>query len=133
MACQFSMSYVVAAALMDGAFGLNQLTEQKIRDPKIHDWLQSEGGDGSGVRKDLSSQSACNHGDYGQRMVRKFTGRADFAKGDHRKPMTEEESTAKFLGLTAGVLGEKKAKKAMDIVLDLENLDSVVKLVRCLK
>ena len=36
MACQFSMSYVVAGALMDGAFGLNQLTEQKIRDPKIH-------------------------------------------------------------------------------------------------
>jgi 2-methylcitrate dehydratase PrpD len=64
---------------------------------------------------------------------KKFTERADFAKGDHRKPMTEEECTAKFLGLTAGVLGEKKAKKAMDIVLDLENLDSVVKLVRCLK
>jgi 2-methylcitrate dehydratase PrpD len=133
MACQFSMSYVVAAVLMDGAFGSDQLTEQKIRNPKFHRLA-------SKVKvvldPELEKIYPANRPAIMEILTKdgkKFTERVDFAKGDHRKPMTEEECTAKFLGLTAGVLGEKKAKKAMDIVLDLENLDSVVKLVHCLK
>lgn len=133
MACQFSMSYVVAAAFIDGEFGLNQLTEERIRDPKIHKLASKVK---VVIDPELEKIYPANRPaimELTTKDGKSFTARADFAKGDYRKPMTEEECVAKFLGLTTGILGEKKAKKAMNIVLDLEKLDSVVKLISCLK
>ena len=96
MACQFSMSYVVAGALMDGAFGLGQLTEQKIRDPKIHKLA-------SRVKvimdPELEKIYPANRPaimEIRTKDGRQFSGRAEFAKGDHRKPMTDEENVANF-------------------------------------
>ena len=47
--------------------------------------------------------------------------------------MTEEELKAKFLRLTKGVIGEKKGNKTIGIVLDMENLDSMERLIEFLK
>ncbi len=133
MACQFSMPYVIAAALIDGAFGLDQLRDEKIRDAKIHRLASKVK-----VVADPELERiypACRPAivEITTKDGRKLAGRADFPKGDHRKPMTEAENRAKFLGLTAGILGEKKARKAMDTVLDLDNLATLGKLVSCLK
>lgn len=133
MACQFSMSYVVAAALIDGEFGLNQLTEQKIRDHKIHELASKVKVVVDPKLEKIYPSNRPAIVEITMKDGKKWTGRADFAKGDHRKPMTEEENREKFLGLTAGVLGERKAKKAMDMVLTLENLDSLVRLINCLR
>jgi 2-methylcitrate dehydratase PrpD len=133
MACQFSMSYVVAAALTDGQFSLNQLTEEKIKDSRIHELA---GKVKAVMDPELEKIYPANRPaivEITTKDGKKFTGRADFAKGDHRKPMTEEESISKFLGLTTGVLGEQKAKKAVEMVLRLEKVDSLGELVNCLK
>jgi 2-methylcitrate dehydratase PrpD len=131
--CQFSMSYAVAGALLDGEAGLRQLTPKRILDPKIHEL-------GSKLRAVADPElqkmyPACRPYVMEIRMKdgSSVTGRVDYPKGDHRNPMTEEEMRAKFLGLAKEVLGEEKAKKAMEIVLDLEHLDSMAALIRHLK
>ncbi len=131
--CQFSMSYAVAGALMYGEVGLSQLTQEKIRDPKIHKFASK-----IRVVADPELQKiypACRPAimEITMKNGKKMSGRVDYAKGDYRNPMTEEELADKFLDLTKDVLGEKKAKKAMEIILDLENLDAIDKLIRYLK
>jgi len=131
--CQFSMPYAVAGALMYGEVGINQLTEEKIQDPKIHKFA-------SKIRVVPDPELQKIYPTYRPSIMeittkdgKKLMGRADYAKGDHRNPMTKEELLAKFLDLTKEVIGEKKAKKAIDLVLDIENLDSVEKLILYLK
>jgi 2-methylcitrate dehydratase PrpD len=131
--CQFSMSYAVAGALMDGEAGLKQLTQERISDPEIHRLA-------SKVRVVADPEMQKMYLNYRPSMMeittkngRKVSGRVDYPKGDYRKPMTGEELVAKFLGSTKNVIGENKAKKAMDIVLDMENLDSMERLMGNLK
>jgi 2-methylcitrate dehydratase PrpD len=128
--CQFSMSYAVAGALLDGEAGLNQLTPERIRDSKIHTV-------GSKLRAVVDPElqklfpaiRPCIM-EITMKDGRKLSGRVDYPKGDPRDPMTEDEMKLKFLSLAEGVVGKTKAKRAMDLILDLEHLDSVAKLVR---
>ena len=131
--CQFSMSYAVAGALTDGEFGLKQLSEKRIRDPKIHRLASRVKVVTDPELDKLYPASRPAIMEITTKSGEKFSGRLDYAKGYYLNPMTEEELMAKFLGLTQGVVGEKKAKKALDTVLDLENLDSVEKLIPYLK
>jgi len=131
--CQFSMSYAVAGALLDGEAGLKQLTPKRIRDPRIHKL-------GSKLRAvvdpELQKMYPANRPyimEITMKDGNKIIGQVDYPKGDHRNPMTEDELKAKFLGLSKGVIGDKKAKKAMEIVMDLENLDSISRLISHLK
>lgn len=130
--CQFSMSYAVAGALMYGEVGLDQLTEEKIRDPKIHNFAKKIRVVPDPELQKVYPTLRPSIMEITTKDGKKISGRADYAKGDHRNPMTEEEITNKFLALTEHVIGEKKAKKAMQIVLDLENLDAIEKLIRTL-
>lgn len=130
--CQFSMSYGVAGALMDGEVGLKQLTQERIRDPRIH-----ELGARVKVVADLELEKLYPTNRPAIMEIRtkdgkRFSGRVDYAKGDPRKPMTEEELVAKFLGLTKDVIGEERGKKVIDAVLDMENVDAITRLIEVL-
>jgi 2-methylcitrate dehydratase PrpD len=131
--CQFSMSYAVAGALLDGEAGLKQLTPKRIRDSKIHQL-------GSKLRAvvdpEMQKLYPANRPyimEITTKGGRKVSGRVDYPKGDHRNPMTEDEMKSKFLSLAEEVVGKTKAKKAMELILDLEHLDSVAKLIPYLK
>ena len=127
--CQFSMPYAVAGALMSGDVGLKQFTEEKVRDPEIHRFASK-----IRVVADPELQKVYLPGrpaimEITMKDGRKVSGRVDFPKGDSENPMTEQELIAKFMDLTREVLGEKKAKNVMDIVLDMENLESIQRLI----
>lgn len=130
--CQFSMSYAVAGALMYGEVGVSQLTEKRIRDPKIHNFAKKIKVVADPELQKIYPANRPSIMEIKTKEGKKISGRVDFAKGDHRNPMTEDELAAKFLTLTENIIGEKKAKKVMEIVLDLENLSTVEKLIRTL-
>ncbi len=122
---QFSMSYAVACALIDGEVGLRQLTEQRIRDPEVHRFASKIRviADAEMQRVYPAKRPAIL--EITTEDGRTLTGRRDFAKGDHRNPMTERELTTKFLDLARPAIGDPKAKRAMAMVMDLEHLDSL--------
>jgi 2-methylcitrate dehydratase PrpD len=54
-------------------------------------------------------------------------------KGESRNPMTASEVEEKFLLLAAPVIGDDKARSAMEAVYSLESSDSLAPLLRVLK
>jgi 2-methylcitrate dehydratase PrpD len=131
--CQFSMPYAVAGALMYGEVGLDQLTQEKIGNPEIHRFASKIRVVVDQELQKIYPTSRPSIMEITTKDGKKLSGRSDYAKGDHRNPMTEEEIRAKFIDLTQGIIGEKKATRAMDIVLNLETLDTLQTLLRCLK
>jgi 2-methylcitrate dehydratase PrpD len=131
--CQFSMSYAVAGALMDGEVGLSQLTEEKIRNPEVHRFASKirvvadpELQKLYPVNRPAIMEITTNDG-------KKLRGQINYAKGDFRNPMTNDELIKKFVDLATGVVGEKKAKNAVDLILNLEDLGSLDGLIDHLK
>jgi 2-methylcitrate dehydratase PrpD len=127
--CQLSMSYAVAAALMDGEMGLRQLTQEKTKNPKIH----ALGSKMRVVADQELQRMYPAHRPFIMEITMKggeqVSGRVDYPKGDYRNPMTEEELKAKYFDSATGVIGKEKAEKAMDLLLDMENLESVDRLI----
>jgi 2-methylcitrate dehydratase PrpD len=131
--CQFSMSYAVAGALMFGEVGIKQLTEKKIRDPKIHEFASKIRVEPDPELQKIVPTYRPSIMEITTKDGKKLSGRADYAKGDYRNPMTEEEIRTKFIELTHEVIGERKVKKAIDLALNLETLDTLEPLIQCLK
>lgn len=127
--CQFSTSYCVAAALMDGTVGLEQFTPKRIKDPKIH---QLAGRVEVVADPEMDRLRPANRPaivEISLRNGKKVTGRVDYPKGDPRKPMTDEELVGKFEGLAGHVLTEEKVKDLRSLVLDLEGVADVGELI----
>ncbi len=127
--CQFSTSYCVAAALMDGQVGLEQFTPERIKDPKVH---QLSARVKIVADEEMEGMRPANRPAIVEITLKSgqtFTGRVDYPKGDPRKPMTDEELLKKFEGLASNVLSEEKVRSIRTTVFDLENMDDVSKLM----
>jgi 2-methylcitrate dehydratase PrpD len=131
--CQFSMSYAVAGALMFGEAGLSMLTEERIRDPRIHQFASKITIVADPDLEKLYPANRPATMEITMKDGRKFHDNIRYAKGDYRNPMTETELGQKFLDLANPALGEEKAKKALEMILHLEKLDSVQTLIGYLK
>jgi 2-methylcitrate dehydratase len=127
------MSYAVAGALMDGEVGLSQLTEEKIRNPEVHRFASKIRVVADPELQKLYPVNRPAIMEITTKDGKKFSGQINYAKGDFRNPMTNEELIKKFVDLATGVLGEKKAKNAVDLILNLENLGSLDGLIDHLK
>ena len=131
--CQFSLPYGVAAALMYGEVGLEQMMGQATRDPRIHDLAgrvevihDAEMDKLRPALRPASVEVTLHDG-------RKLSGRVDYPKGDARKPLTEQELLTKFSNLARDVVSEEKVKKIQEAVFGLEKISAIDDLVRLLK
>jgi 2-methylcitrate dehydratase PrpD len=131
--CQFSLPYGVAAALMYGEVGLEQMMGKATRDPRIHELAGKveviHDLEMDKLRPALRPASV----EVTLKDGRKFMGRVDFPKGDARKPLTEQELLAKFSNLAGDVVGPEKVKKIQEAVFGLEKIATVEELVLLLK
>jgi 2-methylcitrate dehydratase PrpD len=131
--CQFSLPYGVAAALMYGEVGLEQMMGKATRDPRIHELAGKveviHDLEMDKLRPALRPASV----EITLKDGRKCMGRVDFPKGDARKPLTEQELLAKFSNLARDVVGPEKVKKIQEAVFGLEKIATVEELVHLLK
>jgi 2-methylcitrate dehydratase PrpD len=131
--CSFSMSYAVAGALMYGEAGPSMLADERIKDPKIHQFASRIRIIADPELENLYPANRPAAMEITTRDGRKLSDRINYAKGDYRNPMTEEEVAQKFLELSKETLGEEKAKQALEAILRLESLDSIEALIIHLK
>jgi 2-methylcitrate dehydratase PrpD len=122
----FSVRYNVANVLVRGSSRPEHFTEEAIRDTAISDFLKkvtmadlTEGNMESGRVKVIMKDS------------REFDRFTEIAKGDPRNPISREELLAKYwMNIEfSHTISKKNAEKVLKMVEDLENLDSVKKLV----
>lgn len=127
--CQFSVPYGVAAALMYGQVGLEQMMGEATRDTNIHDFAQKIDVVHDHEMDKLRPKNRPAAVDVTLKDKRVVSGQVDFPKGDMRKPMTEKELIQKFSDLTRDIIGEEKSRHVMDTVFSLEKIDSIEELI----
>lgn len=115
-----SLPYIVAAALMDGTFGVDQFKDERIRDPRLQALIQKvevrrnpeftrEFPEANRTRVEIVTTS-------GARYDREFR----YAKGHPKNPMTDAEVETKFQALTDPVLTPGQRRDILDRLWHLE-------------
>lgn len=115
---KFSVPYVIAASLVAGKFGLAQLEESALRDPRI---LALAGK----VSYEVDPKSGFPQHYSGEVVVRMKDGlelrhREQVNRGAADRPLTNEEVVAKFMENAAFAVPESRARAIRDAVLGLD-------------
>ena len=123
----FNYQYVVATAFLYGSVKPEHFTEKAIRDPRITDFIGKIKLTASAYVKFEAARLAVTLKDG-----REFTDSCDVAKGDPRhNPMSKDEIIAKFwtnIEFSAKI-SKQKATKLLQMLQNLEELDSARKLI----
>jgi len=122
----FSYQYAVGTALLNGCVKPEHFTEKAIRDPRIHEFIKK-------IRLTPASDVAFEMARVTITLNdgRSFTEATDTVKGNPMlNPMTKDDILAKFWTNVefCGMISREKASGFLDMVENIEALDSLRKL-----
>jgi 2-methylcitrate dehydratase PrpD len=124
-AAKFSVQYCVARALLDGTLGLDDFTDERIREPEVRALMartevRLDPALDARYPREFPAEVSVTLGDG--RTVRELVGSP---KGDPESPLTPDELTAKFRGMLAHSVYEDRAGQLLDRIMGLEAEESV--------
>lgn len=124
-----SIQHGISTVLVNGEAGLNQYTEEAIRDERVRNMARR-------ISVEVDEQLQKSYPDPRPMAVevqttdgRRYAARVDYAKGDPLNPMTDAELCEKFLDVTAGVLPEDTAQAVIDMCLCVQGIDDTGELM----
>ena len=123
---KFSLPFTVAVAVCERAAGIDQYTDQKVRDPKIVDIMErvdlfpSKQATGSETEVNIALQSGKSY-------------RATVGDAHHRKPVTRSAVEAKFHQCAGGKLPPRHLKSVLDYISSIEDVKSLTPMMRLMK
>ena len=122
---KFSSFHCAAVAMIDGAAGMGQFTDERVRAPEVVAMRERvRFAYDESVPKDAAHVTITLHD--GRRLERETTHN----KGTPGNPMTDDELSAKFSDLAATVLGSDRARSLLDDLWRVDELDDITTLVR---
>jgi len=120
-----SIPYVAAVGLARGKLWLEDFEEERIREPRIHALMQ---------KIQVRATDACNR-DWPEAYPFRITVTTKsghqhlreirYAKGHPKNPMSDKDIEAKFLRLTEPVMGQDRARNALDRLWHLDEMKTV--------
>ncbi len=126
MLAQQSFPYTVAASFVDRTFGVDQVANERLSDPRLIDFATHR------VRliADPEMDRIFPEDDPADMEVRMKSGkvfhkRTENGRGTPKQPLSTEQVTAKFRGLASRVLPDDKVQGLQERVLRLEECDDV--------
>jgi 2-methylcitrate dehydratase PrpD len=127
---QFSINYVIAAALIRDRFGLAELESDALNDADILELCAKTSycTDPDSAYPDYYSGALDIHMRDGRCLHR----REQMNRGSAENPMSEDDITGKFIDNATRTLSPAGAQAVMDCVLDLENASDLETLMRYL-
>jgi 2-methylcitrate dehydratase PrpD len=124
-AAKFSIPYCVATALLHGRVGLDDFTQEGIRDRAVRQLMSTvvlhRDPELDRVYPDTWPAVVTIETTQGTR----HEARVDFPKGDPKNPMTTDELIAKFHALTCRTLPEPSRSLLVERCLALDKLNNV--------
>jgi 2-methylcitrate dehydratase PrpD len=125
LAAKFSIPYAVAAALATGSADVAEFRTPRLQDRGVRDLARRVE-----VRADphMSPRDAARptaHVRIALRDGRTLEATTTVVRGDAVDPVAGDEIVAKFLTLSAPVLGEERARAVRDAALDVDGLEDV--------
>jgi 2-methylcitrate dehydratase PrpD len=125
LGAKFSIPYAVAAALVLGRADAAAFEPAALADPRIRDLARR-------VEVSADPEMSPRRGDYPTARVRLLlrSGReieetATLVRGDAGNPVPAEDVVAKFLELTAPVLGPSGAQRAVEAVNEVDTFKDI--------
>jgi 2-methylcitrate dehydratase PrpD len=133
-AAQFSLPYAAACTLVHGRFGLAQIGDAALRDPRSLALAQKVGYEVGAHFTDPQTSSRCP----AELVVKTTDGRAltravDKLVGTPDRPMTHDEIDAKFMANATCVMSGTRAAEVRDRVLALDRIATVRELAAVLR
>lgn len=127
-AAKFSLPFCAALALVKGSCGLEDFSEESLRDPEIRR-IAGE------VRLEVDDELDSLHPARWPARVeitvstgKSFSSRTDFPKGDPENPLDDEQLISKFRGLAKHSWSREKVEALLHAALSLESLEDVANL-----
>jgi 2-methylcitrate dehydratase PrpD len=128
---QMNLYYCAAAFILDGDVFVDQFTADRIRDPRILEFIRK-----ISIEADDSLDAEGSHKRHSvkvkilSRSGITFEHKVDYPKGNPRNPMTKTDIEAKFRKLTSNILPEKKVDQLLAKITDLDTLADCANLLK---
>ncbi len=127
-----SMPYCVGAAIMDRMITPLQFKPEKIANQDLIDLIQKIKVVANDDLEKEFPKLQPSVVDIKVKSGEKFSQRVDYAKGDPREPMTDDDLRDKFYGLTADFMGDEQRNKVREMIFDMENLPKIEEFMQSL-
>ena len=128
-----SLPYCVAVAFVDGKVGLDQFSERRIKDPKLHSLIQK-------VRVVRNRGLTAQYPEAMPNIIkiitkdgRQFLKKVAYPKGHPKNSMTDKEVEEKFKSLAQGHVSQKDTDKMLNMLWRLEKIRFVNKFFNSLQ
>ena len=132
----FSLPYTVAVGLVKGDLFLDDFTEEAIHDKEV---LFISDKVTAVVDERIENRYGRILGPAVIQIIlkdgRQFTTQVDFVKGHPKNPMSMQEVKNKFLKcipFSARFFDEERVESLFNVILDLERLDDISEIIKCL-
>jgi 2-methylcitrate dehydratase PrpD len=121
---KFSSTHCAAVAMVDGAAGIHQFTDERVVDPAVaamrdrvrFDYDDSLPKDEAIVTVRLRDGTVLTH-------------HTPHNRGTHQNPMSDDELSAKFVELAALQFGEPRARELLDRLWRFDEIDDIRELI----
>jgi len=124
VSAQFSIPYVVAACLMDGKLGPEQLTEKRLSDRKLIALSRKVHVSGDDELNKLYPGKTASRVKITMKSGEAIQKQVDIPIGDPRDPM-DDSRLAEKVRLFSGSRNSKNVDEVIKVVMDLENLKNI--------
>lgn len=127
---QFSLKYVVAAALKNGRVTLDEFAPEMLADSSLRSLM------GKATVQVDAALDALTPDIWPAKLTVSmmdgtiFESSVEYPKGDPENPLTWEEVIAKFEGLTTGILTREGCRKVVGLCRDMENMNHCGELIK---
>jgi 2-methylcitrate dehydratase len=124
-----SIPYVVAVGLTRGTLWLDDFTEERIRDPKLHTLMQKIEVRSNEECTRAYPEASCFRIELTTRSGERHVRDVRYGKGHPKNPMTDQEIESKFRRLSEPLLESKRMDMILDRLWNMERLSSVRELL----
>lgn len=129
---QYSIPFCIAALLCDPTPGPQWYTEKNMRDPKVLEVAAKVRGSDAEPQLLMDSFSNFRKGEFASKTItvklkdgRTVSGSIDYPKGHPKNMLTMEEVCDRFRIQAAHTLSPEKVEEALDILLHIDQLQSL--------
>jgi len=125
---KFSMNFVMAVAVTDRRVGLDQVTDDKIKDPVIQELMRKvtlHGYEGPEDRPETVTVRLKDGNEYSDGALN--------SRGHAEIPLTRDELIAKYEECAKRVLKDSAIERSIELIEDLEALDNIQELMNILR
>lgn len=126
---QFSIPYVVAVCILDGALGPKQLTEKRMEDPNLLNLSKKVTVQMDEELNKIYPEKTSGRVEIVLTDGRRLKKQIDIPKGDPRDPM-EASDLADKVRFFAGDRDRDKIERIIAMILNLENIRDIRKLIK---